>query len=207
LGTKLMGCNDDNLTGRPFHPISDIHNPPDFPESPQKPPPPLTHPPRSGSGIGPERALKAIKPTPRAKRESSSFPEPSCERRTGFAEPPKTAAERRGAHSKPQRSGIVPERALKAIKPTPRAKRESSSFPEPSCERRNGSAEPPQGRQGRTECPLLCKCEGPTPPRSGSGIGPERALKAIKPIPRAKRESPSFPEPSCERRNGSAEPY
>jgi hypothetical protein len=119
---------------------STIH--PTFQSRPKNHRPRRLNPARSGSGIVPERALKAIKPTPRAKRESPSFPEPSCERRTGFAEPPKTAAERRGAHSKPQRSGIVPERALKAIKPTPRAKRESSSFPEPSCERRNGSAEP-----------------------------------------------------------------
>ena len=43
----------------------------------------------SGSGIGPERALEAIKPfSSRNSAKASSFPELPCERRTDPAEPP-----------------------------------------------------------------------------------------------------------------------
>lgn len=40
-----------------------------------------------GSGIGAERALEAITPTPRAQRESDPLSELPCERRPGPAEP------------------------------------------------------------------------------------------------------------------------
>jgi hypothetical protein len=40
-----------------------------------------------GSGIGPERALEAITPSPRAQRESIPLFELPCERRPGPAEP------------------------------------------------------------------------------------------------------------------------
>jgi len=40
-----------------------------------------------GSGIGPERSLEAITPTPRAQRESIPLFELPCERRPGPAEP------------------------------------------------------------------------------------------------------------------------
>ncbi|MEY4691192.1 MAG: hypothetical protein RIT19_1517 [Verrucomicrobiota bacterium] len=40
-----------------------------------------------GSGIGPERALEAIIPSPRAQRESDPLFELPCERRPGPAEP------------------------------------------------------------------------------------------------------------------------
>jgi hypothetical protein len=40
-----------------------------------------------GSGIGPERALEAITPSPRAQRESDPLFELPCERRPGPAEP------------------------------------------------------------------------------------------------------------------------
>ena len=70
----------------------------------------------------------AIKPSPRAPRESPSSPKLPCKRRTG---PPRYTI-------KPQRSGIGPERALEAIKPSPRAPRESPSSPKLPCERRTG---------------------------------------------------------------------
>ena len=56
---------------------------------PENPSAPLNHPtrPESGSGTGPEQALEAIKPSPRAQRESSFSPELTCARRTDPAEP------------------------------------------------------------------------------------------------------------------------
>jgi hypothetical protein len=65
------------------------------------------NPPKPGrSGVRPERALEANSPTPRAQRESSSFPEPPLR-----AQPTKTRAERcqagaslGGEHSNPSRT-------------------------------------------------------------------------------------------------------
>jgi hypothetical protein len=59
--------------------------------------------------------LEAIKPFPRAQRESSILSKAYLRAQAWF----------RGAQ-KIQRSGIGPERALEAIKPFPRAQRESS---------------------------------------------------------------------------------
>jgi len=49
---------------------------------------------RSGAGSDRSKHWKRSNPSPRAQRESRSFPELPCERRFGPAEPPKTAAER-----------------------------------------------------------------------------------------------------------------
>ncbi len=87
----------------------------------------------SGRGTAPERALEAIKPSPRAPRESRSSPKLPCERRTDPAEHHKTAAER-------GRSGasIGSDQTLR------RAQRESRSSPKLPCERRTDPAEHPQ---------------------------------------------------------------
>ena len=120
--------------------------------------------------------------------ERLTFPEPSC--------PPKYT----------KRSGIGPERALKAITKAPRAQRESSILPRAYSA--NAGLIPRSASQRRhrsMECPLLCNCEGPTPPRSPpkyaqrSGIGPQRALEAITKSPRAPRESPILPRASSAR--------
>ena len=114
--------------------------------------------------------------------ERLTFPEPSC--------PPKYT----------KRSGIRPERALEAITKSPRAPRESPILPRAYSANvglipRSAS----QRRHRSMECPLLCNCEGPTPPRSPpkyaqrSGIGPQRALEAITKSPRAPRESSILP--------------
>ena len=84
----------------------------------------------NSSGIGPERALEAIIPAPRAQRESSPFPELLCGRRTDIK--PKVR----------QRSGIGPERALEAINTYLRAQRECLAFPELLRGRRTDPAEP-----------------------------------------------------------------
>ena len=57
---------------------------------------PRSQPKPQRSGIGPERALEANTPTPRAQRESSSSPEPTqrAEARCRGAPPSKTEAER-----------------------------------------------------------------------------------------------------------------
>ena len=112
---------------------------------------------RCSSGNGSERALMAVTPIPRAPRESSILPRVSL----------RVLARSRGA-KKIQRSGIGPERALEAIKPSlaPRAK--APSFPELPCERRPGPAEPKNTAERD---------------RAGASIGSDQTL------PRAPRES------------------
>ncbi len=57
-----------------------------------------------GSGIGPERALEAINKPPRAQRESVSFFELPCERKSGPAESTPGSHPIRRSHPNPQRS-------------------------------------------------------------------------------------------------------
>jgi hypothetical protein len=75
--------------------------------------------------------LEANNRIPRAQRESHSSPEP----------PQRAQDQSRGAPKYAKRSGIGPQRALKAITTFPRAQRQSHSSPEPSCERRTDPAE------------------------------------------------------------------
>ena len=78
--------------------------------------------PRSGSGNGPERALKAITLIPRAQRESPILPRAS----SASAGPVPRSAQNA------KRSGIGPQRALEANTNTPRAQRESPNLPRAS---------------------------------------------------------------------------
>ncbi len=151
----------------------------------------------NGRGTAPERALESIKPSPRAPRERSSSPKRPCERRHGPAEPtnapalepdPKKKSPKSPPPSLPRhrpdlgRSGIGPERALEAIKPSVA---------------HSAKADPLQSFPASA---------GPVPRSTikpqRSGIGPERALEAIKPSPPAPRESRSSPKLPCERRTG-----
>ena len=117
----------------------------------------------SGSGIGPERALEAIKPfSSRNSAKASSFPELPCERRTDPAEPhrphtpgasptthlPKpphsgTAYPKGQAPNHPAAAGSGRSEHWKRSNPSPRATaRKPQSFPELPCERRTDPAEP-----------------------------------------------------------------
>jgi hypothetical protein len=90
------------------------------------PPQSLPAPPRSGSGIGPERALEAIKPLPRAQRESLAGPNVPCER------PPN--------HAKRSGSGRSEHWNVDTLIPIAR-QRESLAGPNVPCERRTDPAE------------------------------------------------------------------
>jgi hypothetical protein len=100
----------------------------------------------------------------------------------------------------PSGSGTGPEQALEAIKPSPRALRESSPSSELPCARRTGPAEPypiahpktaslrgPQAiPKNKQECPLLCKLVGPTPQltdRCFVGAHPALSLHPCSPVP------------------------
>ena len=96
---------------------------------PSQPAPAQAHPKPGRSGVRPERALEANTPTPRAQRESSSFPEPP---------------QRAQAHPKPGRSGVRPKRALEANTPTPSRTARKLLLPRAS----SASAGPPKTRGG-----------------------------------------------------------
>ena len=86
------------------------------------------------SGAGPEQALEAITPLPRAQRESRSSPELPCERRTVPAEPQDASTPAPGSFHSPTES------LQDTLSPILL-----------------------QWHPNSTEWPLLCKYEGPTP--------------------------------------------
>jgi hypothetical protein len=198
---------------KPLAQSAKAHPPPSLPTSAgpiprspthdSKPPsPPNITPTPSGSGTGPERALEAITQTPRATARKLILPQAylRAQDRSRGASPTTQNHHLPQHHTHTQRQR---DRAGTSI---------GGDHPNPS---RNSAKAPPPPSLPASAGPiprsLTHDSKPPSPPNitptpSGSGTGPERALKAITTTPRAKRESTSFPEPSCKRRTDSAEP-
>ena len=84
------------------------------------------------SGIGPEQALEAIKPIPSRTARKPVLPRASL----------RAKVRSRGAPKNRSGAGSDRSKHWKRSSPSPRAQRESRSFPELPCERRFGPAEP-----------------------------------------------------------------
>ncbi len=122
--------------------------------------------PRSGSGIGPQRALEAINQNPQRTARKPNPPRAS----SASAGPIP-----RSAPLTPSGAGSVRSEPWKRSPTIPRAQRESPILP-----RASSASVGPIPRSA--------------PYAQRSGIGPQRALEAITKIPSAQRESPSSPE-------------
>ncbi|MEY4529112.1 MAG: hypothetical protein RL768_2831 [Nitrospirota bacterium] len=86
----------------------------------------------------------------------------------------------------------------RSAKATPCSSFPASAGPVPRSLTRKPTTEPHEAEHSE---------EAPLSSTGGSGIGPERALEAITPPPRAQRESDPLSELPCERRPGPAEPH
>ena len=108
-----------------------------------------------GSGIGPQRALEAIKPPPSAPARKPLLPRAYL----------RAQARSRGAQPNPEKSPPHPS-VLRILKTQDK---------------------PPKQKPTQREAPRLSLSPG------GSGIGPQRALEAIKPSPSAPARKPLLP--------------
>ena len=152
-----------------------------------------THAHTGGSGTGPERALERRHPNP--PRASARKPSQS----------PRSLRAQDRSRGVPSRHGSpAPAPALCHRKTGESSRGMRRSFRTlrlcaiPGVSPRGGMRRP----VGALRTPHLPQSL-PAPQRSGSGNGPERALEAIKPIPRAKRESPILPRASLQAQDRS----
>jgi hypothetical protein len=134
--------------------------------------------PRSGSGNGPERALKAITKSPSAQRESPILPRAS----SASAGPIPRSAKTRQAAAGSVRS----EPWRRTPKPLAHSAK-TQSFPEP-----------PQRAQDRSR-------GAPHTPSGAGSVHSEPWRRTPKPLAHSAKAQ-SSPEPSCERRTDAAEP-
>jgi hypothetical protein len=160
------------------------------------------------SGIGPQRALEANTKIPRAKRESPSSQSFLSERRTDPAEPPTRPAPAGSVRSEPWKRTPKPLAHSAKARPSQSflsdRRTDPAEHPIRPAERDRSAASLGSDHQNPSRTarkPVLPRAssasEGPiprsTPYAQRSGIGPQRALKAITKAPRATRESPILP--------------
>jgi hypothetical protein len=137
------------------------------PRSPQK---------SQRSGIGPKQALEAIKPIPSRTARKPILPRASL----------RAKVRSRGAPKNRSGAGSDRSKHWKRSSPSPRAQRESRSFPELPCERRFGPAEPPKIAAERDRSDACIGSDQTLPLAHSAKTNPPPSLPAcIGPVPRS----------------------
>jgi hypothetical protein len=177
-----------SVSRRPPHPKSRLPTGHPLVDLPQASTPP------SGSGIGPERALERRHPDP----PRATARKPSLSPRSLRAPTQTRQAERDRAGASIGSDQTPPSRTARKLHP-PRSF-PASAHPNTPSGAGSGRSEhwkrsnPSLAHSAKAPSSPELPCERPPKHAKRSGIGPERALEAIKPLPRAQRESPSSPE-------------
>ena len=128
------------------------------------------------SGIGPEQALEAIKPIPSRTARKPILPRASL----------RASDRSRGAPKNRSGAGSDRSKHWKRSSPSPRAQRESRSFPELPCERRFGPAEPPKTAAERDRSDACIGSDQTLPLAHSAKTNPPPSLPAcIGPVPRS----------------------